>query len=77
MLFINVRKYNAALLDACSTSKLGLKVLQLQLFKNIAICPAETFSFRDASPHTAFIAASPPMRLTILASSALALSLQQ
>lgn len=25
MLFINVRKYNAALLDACSTSRLGLK----------------------------------------------------
>lgn len=27
MLFINVRKYNAALLDACSTSPLGLKVV--------------------------------------------------
>jgi hypothetical protein len=26
MLFINVRKYNSALLDACSTSHLGLKV---------------------------------------------------
>jgi hypothetical protein len=26
MLFINVRKYNAALLDACSDSRLGLKV---------------------------------------------------
>ena len=27
MLFINVRKYNAALLDACSNSRLGLKVI--------------------------------------------------
>ena len=27
MLFINVRKYNAALLDACSSSRLGLKVV--------------------------------------------------
>jgi hypothetical protein len=26
MLFINVRKYNSALLDACSTSRLGLQV---------------------------------------------------
>jgi hypothetical protein len=36
MLFINVRKYNAALLDACSTSPLGLKVVVWQFLSPLA-----------------------------------------